>query len=46
MAKYLDYVDLFFGVDTFGHSAPANDIYNHFGLTKENISNVIISRLN
>ncbi|KKM97213.1 hypothetical protein LCGC14_1170300, partial [marine sediment metagenome] len=28
------------GIDTFGESAPAGDIYKHFGLTVENIVKV------
>lgn len=28
---------IFFGVSTFGESAPAKDAYNHFGLTADNI---------
>lgn len=33
---------MFFGVDTFGHSAPAEELYKHFGLTPEHISNKIM----
>jgi len=36
---------LFFGVDGFGHSAPASDLYKHFGLTVEHISNRILSTI-
>lgn len=32
---------MFFGVNEFGHSAPAKVLYNTFGLTVENISNKI-----
>ena len=31
----------FFGVETFGESAPYQEIYKHFGLTVENISQVL-----
>jgi transketolase len=33
---------MFFGIDTFGHSAPAEDLYKHFGLTAENVSSRVI----
>ncbi len=44
MAKYLDYKDLFFGVNKFGHSGSANSIFEHFGLTEKNIVNAIIQK--
>ena len=28
---------LFFGMDEFGHSAPYQTLYEHFGLTAENV---------
>ena len=37
--KYIGKDGLTFGIDTFGKSAPYKEIYNHFGLTAENISN-------
>ncbi len=37
---------IFFGIDQFGHSAPASDLYQYFGLTAENIATKIIVRIN
>jgi transketolase len=37
---------IFFGIDQFGHSAPASDLYQYFGLTAENIAEKIIIRIN
>ena len=37
--KYIGNDGLTFGIDTFGKSAPYQDIYKHFGLTSENIAN-------
>ena len=34
------------GIDTFGESAPANDVFEHFGLTEDNLSSRIKSLLN
>ncbi len=39
--KYIGTEGLAFGIDTFGKSAPYEDIYKHFGLTAENISKKI-----
>ena len=36
--KYVGKDGLTFGIDTFGKSAPYNEIYKHFGLTALNIS--------
>lgn len=36
---------LFFGVNDFGESAPATDVYSHFGLTAEKIGYNIIQKL-
>jgi transketolase len=36
--KYVGTEGLTFGIDEFGKSAPYKEIYNHFGLTVENIS--------
>ena len=36
---------LFFGMESFGASAPAKDLFNHFGLTVEAISSSITHRL-
>ncbi|MBR1735043.1 MAG: transketolase [Alphaproteobacteria bacterium] len=41
--KYLGDKGLFFGVNNFGKSAPATDVYKYFGLTAENICNSILS---
>ncbi len=35
--KYTNYKGLNFGIDDFGKSAPYKDIYNHFGISSENI---------
>lgn len=43
--KYLGKNGMFFGVETFGESAPAKDVYNHFGLNPENIAAKIIEQL-
>lgn len=32
---------LFFGIDSFGASAPANDLYKYFGLTQEKIAEIL-----
>ena len=37
--KYIGTEGLAFGIDEFGKSAPYKEIYKHFGLTAENISN-------
>jgi len=37
--KYIGTEGLAFGIDKFGKSAPYKEIYKHFGLTAENISN-------
>jgi transketolase len=29
------------GVDTYGESAPANEVFKHFGLTPENVANTV-----
>lgn len=39
------WVDHMFGIDTFGISAPAADVYAHFGLTSTAISESILSVL-
>ncbi len=36
--KYINKDDIIIGVDTFGESAPADDLFKHFGLTAENAS--------
>jgi len=34
------------GIDSFGRSAPYQDLYKHFGLTPENVVNAVRERLN
>jgi transketolase len=34
-----------FGIDDFGASAPAKDVYNKFGLTPQKISSTIRKRI-
>ncbi|MDP4708945.1 MAG: transketolase [Rickettsiaceae bacterium] len=36
---------IFFGMDSFGASAPASELYKHFNLTKEKISTNILNTL-
>ena len=43
--KFIGDDGLFFGMDSFGESAPATDLYNHFGLTKEKISAILKERI-
>ena len=43
--KFLGQNGLFFGVEEFGHSAPAEALYEHFGLTPEVITDKIIEKL-
>lgn len=43
--KYLKDNGLFFGVETFGESAPAKDVYNHFGLNPEAIATRILEQM-
>lgn len=43
--KYLGKNGLFFGVETFGESAPAKDVYEHFGLNPEKIAIKIMENL-
>jgi transketolase len=35
--KYLGFEGKALGVDTFGESAPCEDVFEHFGLTVENV---------
>ena len=43
--KYTNKNGLNFGIDDFGKSAPYKDIYNHFGISNENIIKRIKERL-
>ena len=36
---------LFFGMDSFGASAPAADLYKNFGLTEKNITQSILENI-
>ena len=40
--KYIGLNGKAIGVDTFGLSAKANDLYNHFGISADNIVNTVI----
>lgn len=44
-AKYIDQQGLFFGIEEFGISGSALELYKHFGLTHENIVNKITEQL-
>jgi transketolase len=43
--KYVGLEGRVMGVDTFGESAPAGDVYKHFGLTTENVIETVESIL-
>ena len=43
--KYTNYNGLNFGIDDFGKSAPYKEIYNHFGISSENITKKIKEKL-
>ena len=43
--KYVGLDGLSFGIDTFGESAPAADVYRHFGLTAEKVTEAVRARL-
>lgn len=43
--RYTGRKGLRFGIDSFGASAPANDLFDHFGLTAEKITAEIIKSL-
>lgn len=45
-SKYLGINGLFFGVNDFGKSAPAAEVYKYFGLTATNICNSILAAIN
>lgn len=44
--KIIGIEGLFFGMNSFGSSAPAKELFKHFGLSSELISNSIFERLN
>ncbi len=43
--RYTGLNGLNFGVDSFGASAPINDLYDHFGLTSEKITPQILEKI-
>lgn len=43
--KYLGKKGIFIGMESFGSSAPARDLYQHYGITKENVVNQILTLL-
>ena len=43
--QYIGRDGIFIGMNSFGASAPADDLYQHFGITKENIVEKILKRL-
>jgi transketolase len=43
--KYVGLDGLAIGVATFGESAPAADVYRHFGLTAEKVTGAVRARL-
>ncbi len=43
--KYIGIDGGFVGMDSFGASAPINDLYNHFGITALNVASAVKSRL-
>jgi transketolase len=44
--KYIGANGIFIGVDSFGLSGKAKDLYKHFGITVENIFEMIVRRIN
>ena len=43
--KYVGRSGAVIGIDRFGESAPADDLYRHFGLTEERLAQVVKTRL-
>ncbi|MCC8417215.1 MAG: transketolase [Rickettsia endosymbiont of Bryobia graminum] len=43
--RIIDKDGMFFGMDQFGASAPANDLYSYFGITASNIAKKIMERM-
>jgi transketolase len=43
--KYVGLEGRVIGIDSFGESAPATEVYRHFGLTAENVAQVVKSLL-
>lgn len=44
--KFVGMDGLFFGVDDFGFTATGEQLYEHFGLTEDNITTQILNKLN
>jgi transketolase len=44
--RFTGHDGLNFGIDSFGASAPAPDLYKHFGLTPDAIAPKILAALN
>jgi len=42
--KFLDNNDIIFGIDEFGESGKAEQLFNHFGITKEKILKKILKK--
>jgi transketolase len=43
--KYVGLDGAMVGIDRFGESAPAGDVFRHFGFTAENVANAVRSIL-
>ncbi len=43
--KYTKYKGINIGIDKFGESAPFNEVYEHFGLSEDKITNLIQKKL-
>ena len=43
--KYVGLGGKVVGIDTFGESAPAGDVYKHFGITAEGVTKAVESLL-
>ena len=43
--KYVKNKGINIGIDQFGESAPYKEVYNHFGLSEENITDFIQKKL-
>jgi transketolase len=44
-ARYVGLDGKVVGIDTFGESAPAGEVYKHFGITAENVAKAVESLL-
>ena len=43
--KYIKNKGINLGIDKFGESAPYKEVYNHFGLSEEKITNLIQKKI-